>query len=887
MKNKRLIMASFGFFSLMLVTLGVSLSSLWKGESANSRLLEARSNAVSLATDTIDPSEYTELDSDSFGVYVTDYTATSLSRHLNVQFESKAIEAFRTSRQDVFSVIDDPNYSGDNNNPFVVDTGSKELNGYVYTATYKAKSSDTVPSLFIPNYVKYGSRFTIVNTRIASDCMSTAIQYSYTGGSVEHIYICDGIVEVDSGAFVNVPDTVTIKCLAVSKPAGWADDWTDAKNVEWGATLPSGDKGTEKTASSTGKETFGKADDYILGYKGNDKTGSDHIDAYPLTIGYQKKDASGNVSTAYTKVEQKHPTNLYDAVGSKIYGNTNAFQISLDLNAGETIVEGSFEFFNIFKAEKKTISEATAWPVSELTSLCESYSINETLFPSVDDNNYSHQLFETGSNKYLTINAIENSKADAEAKVEAYVNAVEALEDEEGNKLYALDDGYDETYGKIYKREYVSEAGEHYAIYIQVYAYESDVEHSFVSYFFIDKMVAETAEDGAVSYKLSRALPISKIAAAVRPYEWVPALSEGKFAAKSSSRYTSVVDISDIFKMEYKSASSFLGFTAVGAQTDKILTTVYGAHLPGETEKYLALIKTEDGKYTNGKKTYSEGEVEFVGTFKAPAAYVLDDSSRSKVETNVLKLVDGSLSFRYVLSDMNSSYLVVRYLKNGAEVTATSKIKSPSPVVELSDSQVLSFLVYSGDLEGVSPENILFVGVAGITVNIHIYNTVSKTVVQNTSLLKIFGTIEILPYSGSKLNYFNINVYLIIFLLALTVVYAAVAVVLFFIKKNKYKNDEFRRVKPKEYLKSSIFMYIGALLIGLGVNFIVMRFGVFGSSVPVFNPIDPFVIAFGLAAAISIGLFIRTIVILVKAENQRKEAERLNLNKDVADDGTH
>ena len=76
------------------------------------------------------------------------------------------------------------------------------------------------------------------------------------------------------------------------------------------------------------------------------------------------------------------------------------------------------------------------------------------------------------------------------------------------------------------------------------------------------------------------------------------------------------------------------------------------------------------------------------------------------------------------------------------------------------------------------------------------------------------------------------------------------------------------------------------MFIALAVNFIVLRFGVFYSAIPVFNPIDPFVIVFAIGGAISVGLFVRMFAIIAKTRKTAKEAKRLRLDKDVVDDGT-
>ena len=196
-------------------------------------------------------------------------------------------------------------------------------------------------------------------------------------------------------------------------------------------------------------------------------------------------------------------------------------------------------------------------------------------------------------------------------------------------------------------------------------------------------------------------------------------------------------------------------------------------------------------------------------------------------------------------------------------------------------------MVSNSALKGVDTSAITAVGISGATINIHLFNNETNNLVQNTSKLQVFGNIEILPHTEKNLAFFNINGYLLLFFGALTLIYALLAIALFFYKKNKYKNDEFRRIRPKAYIKSAILGYFGLALVLAALNFIVLRITIFNSSIPTYNPIDPFVIIFSIAAAIAIGLFIKNFVAAMKLAKKRREIKRLQLDKDVADDGTN
>ena len=189
-------------------------------------------------------------------------------------------------------------------------------------------------------------------------------------------------------------------------------------------------------------------------------------------------------------------------------------------------------------------------------------------------------------------------------------------------------------------------------------------------------------------------------------------------------------------------------------------------------------------------------------------------------------------------------------------------------------------------LKGIDTGSITAVGISGATVDIHLFNNETHTRVMNTQLQHTFGNIEILPHINVRLNFFDINAFLLLFLGALTLIYAIIAIVLFFYKKNKFKNDEFRRMNAKAYIKSAILGYTGLVLILAAISFVVLRIAFFNSTIPTYNPIDAFVIMFVIAAAISLGLFIKNFASAIKVARKRREILRLKLDKDVVDDGT-
>jgi amino acid transporter len=138
----------------------------------------------------------------------------------------------------------------------------------------------------------------------------------------------------------------------------------------------------------------------------------------------------------------------------------------------------------------------------------------------------------------------------------------------------------------------------------------------------------------------------------------------------------------------------------------------------------------------------------------------------------------------------------------------------------------------------------------------------------------------------ASFTYTDINALVIRSVLIYTLCFAVLAVAYFFYKKRRYRNDEFRRVKPKQYLKSSIINYFGFGLLTLSIVYIVARFGIMDTSIVAYNPLDVYVIIFSVAGLIFLGVTIKNLVVAIKNNAERKRAIRLHLGNDVIDDGT-
>ena len=174
----------------------------------------------------------------------------------------------------------------------------------------------------------------------------------------------------------------------------------------------------------------------------------------------------------------------------------------------------------------------------------------------------------------------------------------------------------------------------------------------------------------------------------------------------------------------------------------------------------------------------------------------------------------------------------------------------------------------------------------GVQLNVHLFENKTATRVSQTELTPKFGAVVIKDASDSN-SIFDIPTFVIIMLLIITAVYWAGSVAWFFYTKNKFKNDEFRRVRPKLYYKNAVIGYIGLMIVSVFLLFTILRFSLFRNGVAVHNPLDLFVIIPGIISLIVIGYFVKFVANRIKVSKERKRAIKLKLNEDVADDGTN
>ena len=278
------------------------------------------------------------------------------------------------------------------------------------------------------------------------------------------------------------------------------------------------------------------------------------------------------------------------------------------------------------------------------------------------------------------------------------------------------------------------------------------------------------------------------------------------------------------------------------------------------------------------------------------------DVKTEMYEQNKLKILEGKTKIRYSLYNLyNSSYHIQYTGKGGAlkDIVVPIKTEASTLVLDHHKNNTVSILLKDATIRNMLDENgnksytdyaiekVKLFELKDITVQMDLLATSdsgSVSVLGKSSIGYKFAYITVINTTALKV--FNWDLFLIIFFFAYLVVYSAAAFGVYKYMKEKYKNDEFRRVNDKLFLKKAILGGLGLGEVLYAILFIVMRTTFFTSTIVVFNPTDPLLIAFSIVGMIIIGYFIVYLVKTIKVNNERKRILRLKLNEDVDDDGT-
>lgn len=251
------------------------------------------------------------------------------------------------------------------------------------------------------------------------------------------------------------------------------------------------------------------------------------------------------------------------------------------------------------------------------------------------------------------------------------------------------------------------------------------------------------------------------------------------------------------------------------------------------------------------------------------------------------RISSGILNVRVLFNSLELARYRFVYEHNGEEITKTLQVTTPIDYTILENGMTFSFLVKASDVgEGFSYSSLKELYFENFNVKVDLFDYEDNAVETGSALTTRFGSMSLLPAGKEAVGTVDlINIMMWVYIIFI-IVAVIVATVIYVYRKNKFKNDEFRRVNGKKYFLETLKKVLGSFLILSSLMFITFRWGFLNNSITVYNPVDIWVIIFTVAGAIALGLFIKDAVVGIRLSNERKRKERLHIDDDVVDDGT-
>jgi len=261
----------------------------------------------------------------------------------------------------------------------------------------------------------------------------------------------------------------------------------------------------------------------------------------------------------------------------------------------------------------------------------------------------------------------------------------------------------------------------------------------------------------------------------------------------------------------------------------------------------------------------------------------------SMYKENQTNIESGAYAIRYLFSSLNQASYRIAYKSGDEIVQKTLKVSTPIEFLILSQStgNYAGFSLKMSDIaDDFSFDSVVSVELIGLRVKLDIYNNDTSKSVNKSDFSRRFGVID-LYRADIGASYTSIETMVLTWTGIYIAVFVAGAAAYYFYAKNRYKNDEFRRMNTKKYLIAAGKNLVGFGIIVLAILYNVARWCIMNTSVVSYNPTDAYLIVFTVAGAIFLGFFIKGVVQATKDTIKRKKDARLNLDKDVAEDGTN
>lgn len=268
---------------------------------------------------------------------------------------------------------------------------------------------------------------------------------------------------------------------------------------------------------------------------------------------------------------------------------------------------------------------------------------------------------------------------------------------------------------------------------------------------------------------------------------------------------------------------------------------------------------------------YTSIECSYTSSLKAMYAKLY-----SKYSSHASAIAKGTEYLRFRFGSLtNSSYKV-----NFNDGSYYKKTITGTTSISLSDSGSIKFL-----LSGFNANDVKNFELLAPTIAMDLMSTSTNKVVVGSAVNFRFSSI--LFDNSEKVGVTSFNLIMILSALIFLVLFAAGDYGYYRYKKEKYKNDEFNRVVPKEFLKKNLTLFVYLELWLLEIIVLIGRTGALKNTMVVFNPFDGFIVAFSIILIIYTGYYIKHLTVAYKNYKAKKRDDALKINDTVDDDGTN
>lgn len=247
----------------------------------------------------------------------------------------------------------------------------------------------------------------------------------------------------------------------------------------------------------------------------------------------------------------------------------------------------------------------------------------------------------------------------------------------------------------------------------------------------------------------------------------------------------------------------------------------------------------------------------------------------------------GEVQIRYQFTSLNQTNYRFTLERNGGTEVIEKGISTPISYFHVGmGTSRISFLVDLSDIDRFDSKDVRKVELCNFSIKADLYNKAKNSIIIKSEVITRFAELAVIPETHA-MRHINVASVLVWTYVIYVVAFAALAVSYYFYAKRRFRNDEFRRVNTKRFVINALKNFLGFGLILSSILFIIARWGLMPTSVVVFNPMDAFVIIFTILGLIFFGFTIKNLVVSFKNARKRKEAIKLKLDQDVADDGTN